>query len=92
LDAIIAATRKKTWRLTIPELLGPLVSAIGGGDCATAIMARRLAEQCDEERLPDIFQEALACARASYLTEIPSVFAPATAAALKARIMAECMT
>ncbi|NLF62108.1 MAG: hypothetical protein GX574_13260 [Lentisphaerae bacterium] len=86
------ATRKKTWRLTVPELPGPLASAIGGGDCATAIMARRLAEQHDKEQLPDIFREALACASASCLTEIPSVFDPAIAADLKARIVAECMT
>lgn len=86
------STRKKTWRLTIPELPGPLVSAIGGGDCATAIMARRLAEKHDLEQLPDIFREALACASASCLTEIPSVFDPAIAADLKARVVVECVS
>lgn len=84
-------TRKKTWRLTIPELPGPLVSAIGGGDCTTAVLARRLAEHHDEELLPDIFREALACASASCLTEIPSVFDPAIAADLNARIAVECV-
>ena len=84
-------TRKKTWRLTIPELPGPLVSAIGGGDCTTAVLTRRLAEHRDLDLLPEFFQEALACASASCLTEIPSVFDPEIAADLNTRIAVECV-
>lgn len=73
--------RTGTWRFTVPSLTH-VVSAIGGGDCATAIMTRRLAESCAPSQVTSAFAEALACATASCLTDTPSVFAPEEAAAI----------
>jgi fructose-1-phosphate kinase PfkB-like protein len=73
-------SRNGVWRFKTP-LLERVVSPIGGGDCATAIMARRLAEdsQADDMTMPGYFAEALACASASCLTDTPSVFEPSAA-------------
>ena len=73
-------SKNGVWRFKTP-LLEKIVSPIGGGDCATAIMARRLAEdpQADDILMPGYFAEALACASASCLTDTPSVFEPSTA-------------
>lgn len=73
-------SREGAWRFKTP-LLERVVSPIGGGDCATAIMARRLAEdpQADDMSMPSYFAEALACASASCLTDTPSVFEPSAA-------------
>ena len=70
---------------TLPRL-PRTVSCIGAGDCASAILARRLAEEPGGTRLPGYFQEALACASASCLTDIPSSFAPETAEELRRQI------
>ena len=53
-------------------LLSGVVSPIGAGDCATAVVLRRLAEGNVDMR--DVFCEALACASASCLEECPSYF------------------
>ena len=71
-------TREATHRLVVPRL-PRIVSAIGGGDCATAILARRLSEGASPAELPFAFAEALACASASCLTDTPSLFDPADA-------------
>ncbi|NLG14937.1 MAG: hypothetical protein GX561_12150 [Lentisphaerae bacterium] len=73
--ATLVSADGQAWRLTIPAL-ERIVSPIGGGDCATAIVSRRLAEnpQVDHMGMPGIFAEALACASASCLTDTPSVF------------------
>ena len=70
-------SKSGVWRFKTP-ILEHIVSPIGGGDCATAIMTRRLAEdpQADEMSMPSYFAEALACATASCLTDTPSVFEP----------------
>lgn len=68
-------TRHGTHKITIPRL-PRIVSAIGGGDCTTAIVTRRLAEGVSPMELPDAFAEALACASASCLTDTPSLFDP----------------
>ena len=73
-------SKNGVWRFKTPPL-EHIVSPIGGGDCATAIMARRLAEdpQADDMSMPGYFAEALACASASCLTDTPSVFEPSVA-------------
>ena len=73
-------SKEGVWCLKTP-FLEHIVSPIGGGDCATAIMARRLAEdpQADGLSMPGYFAEALACASASCLTDTPSVFEPSAA-------------
>lgn len=75
----------RSWTLTLPRL-EKIVSPIGGGDCATAIMTRRLAEGCtDGLAVAQAFAEALACASASCLTDTPSVFEPGVAMRLLAQ-------
>ncbi|MBR4899485.1 MAG: hypothetical protein IKZ46_00965 [Victivallales bacterium] len=73
-------SKNGVWRFKTPRL-EKIVSPIGGGDCATAIMARRLAEDplADDMSMPGYFAEALACASASCLTDTPSVFEPSAA-------------
>ncbi len=73
-------SKNGVWRFKTP-CLEKIVSPIGGGDCATAIMARRLAEDplADDMSMPSYFAEALACASASCLTDTPSVFEPSAA-------------
>lgn len=70
------------WRLTMPKLPAPVINAIGAGDCATAIITRRLAENDDACRMPEYFREAMACASASCLKKIPSDFEVTTAVTL----------
>jgi tagatose 6-phosphate kinase len=81
-------TRGMAKRIILPPLTS-LVSAIGGGDCATAIMARRLAEEPNSQNLPQFFAEALACASASCLTATPSVFEPTLAQELMNKAIIE---
>jgi len=76
---------KQAWRFTIPAL-PHIISPIGAGDCAAAIMLRRLAEKPAPEKMPACFAEALACASASCLTPWPSVFDPAEAEKIRSRI------
>jgi len=78
-------SRGSTYLYTLPRL-PHLVSCIGAGDCASAILARRLAEEPDGERLPEYFVEALACASASCLTATPALFAPAAAEEIQRQI------
>lgn len=62
------------WRITLPRF-DKIVSPIGGGDCTTAIMTRRIAEGWrDDIKMVEAFAEALSCASASCLTDTPSVF------------------
>jgi tagatose 6-phosphate kinase len=75
---------------TVPRL-PHTVSCIGAGDCASAILARRLAEEPEGTRMPEYFLEALACASASCLTDVPSSFAPATAEELRRQITCQEM-
>jgi len=70
--------REGTWTIQTPSL-PRIVSAIGGGDCATAIMTWRIAEGATNQELPQAFAEACACASASCLTDTPSLFSPQTA-------------
>ena len=65
----------RAWRYDVP-VVSPVVSAIGCGDCASAILSRRLSERPTAEQMPDYFAEALGCASASCRTAIPSVFDP----------------
>ena len=65
----------RAWRFDIP-LVSPVISAIGCGDCAAAILTRRLLERPTPELMPGYFAEALGCASASCRTAIPSVFEP----------------
>jgi len=81
-------TQTKLYSYTLPRLQN-IVSAIGAGDCATAILARRLAEEPRGIRMEEHFAEALACASASCLTDTPSLFALETAAELRTRITCE---
>ena len=83
-------SKEGVWRFKTPDL-ERIVSPIGGGDCATAIMARRLAQdsQADGLSMPGYFAEALACASASCLTDTPSVFSPSAAQELLRRITVE---
>ena len=73
------------WKFTMPAIQD-IVSPIGGGDCATAVMTRRFAENCDECDMPQAFAEALACASASCLTDTPSVFSPVQAQEILSQI------
>lgn len=75
-DPAFIFSRNQLWSISIPKL-EHIVSAIGGGDCATAIVARRMAEGTDD--MPMAFAEALACASASCLTDTPSLFSRETA-------------
>jgi len=83
-------SREGVWRVRTP-LLDCIVSPIGGGDCATAVMARRLAEdpQADGMSMPGYFAEALACASASCLTDTPSIFEPSAAEEILRRTVVE---
>jgi len=83
-------SREGVWRVRTP-LLERIVSPIGGGDCATAVMARRLAEdpQADGMSMPGYFAEALACASASCLTDTPSIFEPSAAEEILRRTVVE---
>lgn len=76
---------KEAWRFSIPAL-PQIISPIGAGDCAAAILVRRLAEKPAPEKMPACFAEALACASASCLTPYPSVFDPAEAEKIRGRI------
>lgn len=83
--AWLLQARGDAWRISVPRL-ERIVSPIGGGDCATAIMTRRLAEGArDGLQVAQAFAEALACASASCLTDTPSLFDPAVAAELLAK-------
>ncbi len=84
-DAAWLFTAKKTWRFAIP-LLPKIISPIGAGDCAAAILVRRLAEKTAPEKMPTCFTEALACASASCLTAYPSVFDPEEAEKIRSSI------
>ncbi len=76
---------KQTWRFSIPPL-SAIVSPIGAGDCAAAILTRHLAESQAPEKMPVFFADALACASASCLTAYPSLFDPAEAEKIRAAI------
>jgi len=78
--------RQESWRFTIP-LLAKVVSPIGAGDCAAAILLRRLTEKPAAEKMPAFFAEALACASASCLTAFPSVFHPEEAEKIRSEIL-----
>lgn len=77
--------RQESWRFTIP-LLAKVVSPIGAGDCAAAILLHRLAEKPAAEKMPGFFAEALACASASCLTAFPSVFQAEEAEKIRSEI------
>ena len=79
-------TRQGNWRIVVPPLPGGVVSAIGGGDCTAAVLTRRIAEGACGEDLTEAFAEALSCASASCLTEIPSVFELEQAQHIRAQI------
>ncbi|NMA42592.1 MAG: hypothetical protein GX946_04335 [Oligosphaeraceae bacterium] len=66
---------EQTWELQVPRL-PRIVSPIGAGDCAAAILTWRLSQKAPEARMPEYFAEALACASASCLTDEPSLFDP----------------
>jgi tagatose 6-phosphate kinase len=76
---------RQTWRFTIPALPA-IVSPIGAGDCAAAILTRHLAENQALEEMPAFFAEALACASASCLTAYPALFDPVEAEKIRAGI------
>ncbi len=69
--AFLFSRKNGSYGYDLPVLEG-IVSPIGAGDCATAVMARRLSE--GETELEISFAEALACASASCLDECPSCF------------------
>ena len=75
-------SRNGSWSITLPRL-EHIVSPIGGGDCATAIMTRFIAtgNTCDADAAR-AFGHACACASASCLTDTPSVFDEAVAMAM----------
>lgn len=79
---------KQAWRFAIPAL-PQIVSPIGAGDCASAILVRRLAERPSPDKMPACFAEALACASASCMTPYPSVFDPAKAEKIRRGILVE---
>jgi len=65
----------RCWRYTIPKAK-QLVSAIGCGDCVAAVTTFRLAAQPDDDALAGYYAEALGCATASCMTDVPSLFNP----------------
>ncbi|MBP5638898.1 MAG: hypothetical protein J6X55_05445 [Victivallales bacterium] len=72
-------SRNAAWSLKLPRL-ERIVSPIGGGDCATAIMTEFIAAGAlADEAAANAFAHACACASASCLTNTPSVFDPAVA-------------
>lgn len=74
-------TRQVSWQFDQPTLA--VRSAIGAGDCASAVLLRELlAGQPPQEA----FRYALAAANASCLTEQPSNFQPKEAEALRQQI------
>ncbi len=78
-------SQEAIYSYTLPRLRN-VVSAIGAGDCVTAILARRLAEEPRGTKMAEHFSEALACASASCLTDTPSLFALEVAAELQKQI------
>jgi sugar/nucleoside kinase (ribokinase family) len=78
-------TREGTWEYAVPHL-EHVVNPIGGGDCATSILARRIAEGATGAGLAEAFAEALSCSCASCLTNIPSVFDWNTAQQIRMRL------
>lgn len=83
-------SRTATHRITLPPL-PKIVSPIGGGDCATAVMTRRIAEEPNTYNLTQSFAEACACSSASCLTDTPSLFRPQEAQEILARTKIEEM-
>ena len=71
-------TRGSSWKITVPRL-PKIFNTIGAGDCCAAIMTRRISEGIAKDDYPKAFAEALACASASCMTDIPSVFNTADA-------------
>ncbi len=74
-------TRQASWQFDQPPLA--VRSAIGAGDCATAVLLRELIAGHPPQ---EAFRSALAAANASCLTEQPSYFQPEEAEALRQRI------
>jgi tagatose 6-phosphate kinase len=74
-------TRRESWQFDQPSL--SVRSAIGAGDCATAIMLRDLIAGAPPQ---EAFRHALAAANASCLTEQPCRFVPKDVDALRAQI------
>ena len=75
-------SRNGAWSIRLPRL-EKIVSPIGGGDCATAIMTQFAANGIeDDEAAARAFGHACACASASCLTDTPSVFDPKVAEAM----------
>jgi len=77
--------KKNSWQYKIP-VLDKIVSPIGAGDCTTAILLRRIAENQDPEKIFAYYKEALSCASASCLTSSPSDFDPIEAAKIIEKI------
>ncbi|MBR0459089.1 MAG: hypothetical protein IJJ26_07615 [Victivallales bacterium] len=77
--------REGTWEFAVPHL-EHVVNPIGGGDCATSILARRIAEGAAGEGLAEAFAEALSCSCASCLTDTPSVFDWKAAQEIRSRL------
>ena len=83
-------SRDRAWEISLPRLEN-IVSPIGAGDCATAMMAHALASGGaamldDAPTMAEAFAHALACASASCLTDTPSVFDDAVAATIRPQI------
>jgi len=74
-------TRRGNWQFDQPALA--VRSAIGAGDCASAVMLRDLIAGCPPQ---EAFRHALAVANASCLTDQPSCFRPEEAEALRDQI------
>lgn len=78
-------SRQQTWQLQLPQLSN-IVSPIGAGDCAAAILTWRLSQKATTTAMPQHFAEALACASASCLSSEPSLFEPRQAEKILADI------
>lgn len=74
-------TRDHAWEFQQPTL--PVRSAIGAGDCASAVLLRGLVAGLPPR---DAFHQALAAANASCLTDLPAQFDPADAEELRGQI------
>ena len=76
-------SRNGAWSIRLPRL-EKIVSPIGGGDCATAVMTQFVAKGAlDDDGVAAVaFGHACACASASCLTDTPSHFDPAVADAM----------
>jgi fructose-1-phosphate kinase PfkB-like protein len=86
-------SRGGTWRFSLPPLEG-LLNPIGAGDCCSAVLLSRILDRVavapappESPRVPsevvvEAFAEALACASASCLGELPGAYDPADTASL----------